>query len=89
MRNKSEIYHPVAPQSGSLLSELPEPFQSKFKKEYFDRSPWAIVIALENGKFLVQKIPTLTYIPAHSWAEAISIREGLVSSYNEINRCFL
>lgn len=89
MPKNDGIYRPVAPEQGMLLSELPSDFHSKEKKRYYDRSPWASIIALVNGKFLVQKHTTLTYIPAHTWNQAKEIREGLVSTYNDINRCFV
>lgn len=77
-----------APLSGVPFSELPEEYQDSIVKEYFERSPYATICKLANGKFLVRKCVTMCFIPCPDWSTAASTRECLRQTYVRLERAF-
>lgn len=80
------ISHPPV----ECLIEAPEPNSPAWdvvsghaKKEYFSRSPFAVIVAYVRG-FVVENIVTGGQHPVASWEQATSLRTQLAQRYQTL-----
>lgn len=88
MKDSNYFADPIAIAPGKCFDELPDEYQASVRKTYYDRSPWASIEVLSNGRCLVLKHPTNTRIPCPTWDAAVSQRNELVQTYTQLERAF-
>jgi hypothetical protein len=74
---------------GCCMNELPADYQDTVVKEYFERSIYATIMKLRNGRFLVYNIVICNYVPAPTWEEAKCIRYAIARRYWEMDKVFM
>lgn len=70
------------------FSELPESHQGAVRKVYFERSPYASIEVLTNGKARVHNHVTCCFIACESYADANGTRLLLSQYYAAAERAF-
>lgn len=68
----------------NYVTSLPE--GTKIKKRYFENSQYAQILVLDNGEFYVQKMTTLVYFKAGSYASAAGLRKMISERCGGIDR---
>lgn len=66
----------------NYVVELPSPV----KKTYFDNSPYASILLLENGEVFVHKLTTKVYFKCSSYMSAKGLRQLIVDRCAGIDR---
>jgi hypothetical protein len=69
---------------GAKMERLYANVEGKVEKEYYSRSPWAIIEAYTKG-FMVTNVVTGGKASFKTWAESKSYREAVVSRYKTIS----
>ena len=68
-----------------MLYDATIPAESPAVKEYFSRSPYAVIELLKNGTFqVVNMVNGCEFHQANTWADATAIRAELVNHYKNL-----